>query len=133
MTSPQQLKQQREELDKQIKELEEQEKLRDFQVINYKGKEYRIYKWENKSFKDFSCPEGFQWADFKEFSDLVNETKFSWEQNVWFYSTNLLKNNYWKLARACLYGDDSWYSVSDNLAGSSDYRRVVLKEKRNEM
>ena len=101
---------------------------KDFQVINYKGVEYRIYKWENKLFKDFVCPEGFRWVDFKEFSDLVNNTEFEWEKYpVWYYSTNLFKNNYWELARAFLNSDGIWYSNNDRLADSNGYGRVVVR------
>ena len=103
---------------------------KDFQVINYKDKEFRIYKWEDKPFKDFVCPEGFRWADFKEFSDLVNNIEFEWEKYpVWHYSTNLFKNNYWKLARACLGNVGVWLSDGSQLAGSNDYGRVVVRSK----
>ena len=100
-----------------------------FQKIVYEGKNYRIYKWENKPFKDFVCPEGFRWADYKEFSELVNNTKFEWEKYpVYYYSTNLIKNNYWALARAYLDDDGDWFSDDSQLAGSNDCGRVVVVE-----
>jgi hypothetical protein len=101
----------------------------EFKKIVYKGKNYRIYKWEKKPFKDFVCPKGFRGVDYKEFSDLVNNTKFNWEQYpVSYYSTNLIKNNYWELARACLSYDGSWSSYDVLLAGSNGYCRVVVVE-----
>jgi len=119
------------EKEKELNKLESEIKNqpdKDFEVINYNGKEYRIYKWENKAFKDFVCPKGFEWADFKEFSDLINETKFEWEKySVFYYSTNLIKNNHWELARAFLNNDGDWYSFSNRLADSNDYGRVVVR------
>jgi hypothetical protein len=101
---------------------------KDFQVINYKDKEFRIYKWEDKPFKDFVCPKGFRWVDLKEFSDLVNNIEFEWEKRpVWYYSTNLFKNNYWKLARAFLHNGGGWVSDNFHLADSDDYGRVVVR------
>jgi hypothetical protein len=101
----------------------------EFQKIVYKEKNYRIYKWEKKPFKDFVCPKGFRGVDYKEFSDLVNNTKFNWEQYpVSYYSTNLIKNNYWELTRAYLNDDGDWGSINGHLAGSDDCGRVVVVE-----
>ena len=131
MKTIKQLKQKKEEIEKQIQELEEAEKLKDFQEFSYKGKKYRIYKWENKPFQDFVCPKGYRWADGLELIRVINESNFEFEKfPVYYYSTSLFKKGCWELFRVSLYGRD-WSASGGSLAVSSGSDRVVCVEVRN--
>ena len=132
MTDKTLIQQQINKLQEELKVIEESEKAKDFQSIIYNEKEFRIYKWENKPFKDFPMPEGFKWCPYFEFVELVNKEKFKAEEYpIYYYSWNPFelnhKNKYWELARAYLNGDGYWVSYGGNLASSYDNGRVVVR------
>jgi len=117
-----------EKLQKQIKELED----KDFIEIKCKklNKTFRIYKWENKPFKDFPMPKGFNWAKYSDFvylydNDLIELEKYLVEYYVENYSKKNIKNGY-DLSRLFVYGDGGLYSEVVVLADSGDYSRVVV-------
>jgi hypothetical protein len=109
--------------------IEEEEKAKDFQTINFKGKEFRIYKWENKPIKDFVYPKGFRMAEFQELVDLIDNKKF--EAEVWksYYTkhwSKLQQNKEYCLSRAYLNYAGGWDSYYELLADSNGYGRVVV-------
>ena len=110
------------------------EVIEDFKTIKFKGKEIRIYIWEDKPIKDFIYPKEFkliEHSDFIELFDnkLINSPKSGWE--VYFtkhYSKRKQKENI--LSRVCLIGVSVVSSYDDYLQYSdSDGRVVVIKEK----
>ena len=72
----------KEKIEKQILELETKEE--DYNEVKHKGKTFRIYKWEDKPFKDLlnNLPKGFRLAEFQEFNELI-ESGFKLE--IWKY------------------------------------------------
>jgi len=104
----------------------------EYQEIKYKGKTYRIYKWESKPFKDFSIPKGFNWCPYIDFLELINKKIIELEEYPVEYFTEQqfeLNKEKYPLSRFYL----NWYSYlnSDNryLDNSNGYGRVVLKKK----
>jgi len=136
MKTLKQLELEREELDKQIEELKEQEaqkikeenkQINPIDIIHFKGKEYRIYEWENKPFKDFPIPKGYRWATGIELVELINESNYNFEKIKSYYAAKLFEKSYWDLFGAYLDGD-GWLAVDGYLPGSDDCGRVVLRE-----
>ena len=130
MKTKTQLIKEKEKIELQIKELEQKEEQEEFQLINYKNKEFRIYKWENKPVRDFVYPKGFKLIEYSEFIDLfdnkiIDYPKENWE--VYFtkhYSKrkqkeNILSGFYLNYIGILDVGDD-------NLASSDGNGRVVL-------
>ena len=117
-----------EELKKQIKELKNQ----DYQEIKYNGKIFRIYKWENKEFKDFPIPKGFHWCEYFDFIELINEEEIKLEEYpIFYYTKNQFKNNIkkgWELSRVYFDGDGNVYSDDVDWQYSDDDGRVVVLE-----
>jgi hypothetical protein len=129
MKTIEQLKQEKEDIERQIKELEEVEKLKDFQEFTYKSKKYRIYKWENKPFKDFVCPQGYRWINGLELIELINESNFDFEKYpVYYFSKKLFKNGYGDLFWACLGRCGDWDCSVNGLGISNGGGRVVCVE-----
>ena len=117
-----------EELKKQIKELKNQ----DYQEIKYNGKIFRIYKWENKEFKDFPIPKGFHWCEYFDFIELINEEEIKLEEYpIFYYTKNQFKNNIkkgWELSRVYFDRDGYVLSYDGNLQDSIGNGRVVVLE-----
>lgn len=128
-----------EDIDKKLAfqktKLESEKMKEDFKVIKYKGKEFRIYRWENKEFKDFPMPEGFSWCKYFDFLELINEEKVNLEQYpACYYTENQFKKN---IKRG--YGL-SWFFLNRGLNLNSDKesladsdgsgRAVISKEKK---
>lgn len=120
-------------LQEKLKVIEEQEKLenltKDFKKIIYKNKEFRIYKWENKPFKNFPIPEGFNWSEYFDFVKLINEDKIELEQYPsCYYTKSQFKQNLkdYGLSRLCLGWGLNLRSSGEGLAGSDADGRVVV-------
>jgi len=115
-----------EELQLQIKELENQS----FQTIKYNSKEFRIYKWEGKHFGDFQIPKGYDWAEYFDVVNLINEKKLKFTKpwaEVYICKNQFKKNeNKYPLSGLYLDYDSSVNLDNDYLDNSSDNGRVVL-------
>jgi hypothetical protein len=122
-------KKQIEKAEKELNELKEKFKLQentDFQTIKYKGKEFRIYKWESKPIKDFVYPKGFEMAEGLDLLELINKEKLIGEKYCSYFAKKIFNKGYWELFSAYLDDDGFWNAYDDNLANSNDYGRVVL-------
>ena len=134
-----QLIKQREEIDKKIRELENAEN-KEFEEITFKGKKFRIYKWENKPYneiinKDFTCKfdKKLKLVEFNEFNELIEERKIKlkvWKYYITKHFNKLQWNKEYCLSRCCLNRDSNLYSGGSGLSGSNDYGGVVLCEVR---
>ena len=80
MKTKQQLTSEIAKLQEELKLLEEQEKNNQFITIEHKGKEYRLYIWENKPIGDLKV-EGFELAEFQDAVELYDNDKLNLE--VW--------------------------------------------------
>jgi hypothetical protein len=116
-------------LNRDIEELRKDLQDQNFQSIIYKGKEFRIYNWEDKPIKDFPIPKGFDFAEFSDFVELYDEKKI--ELEVWRYYH---VKHFSKIQQTKEYGL-SWlylnrllglWSGNDDLAGSRSGGRVVV-------
>lgn len=94
--------------------------------IIYDGKEFRIYIWENKEFGDFPMPKGFNFAEFHDFCELVNNKKI--KPNKWevFVAKNPLPSIY-PLFYVC-YGVGDWDACWCGFGSSGDYGRAVVSK-----
>ena len=104
----------------------------EYQEIKYKDKTYRIYKWENKSLKDFPMPKGFNWCPYMDFVELINKRIIELENYPVDYVTEQqfeINKKDFPLSRFYLNRDSLLYSNNWDLDGSSDNGRVVLKKK----
>ena len=102
-------------------------------TIKYKNKEFRIYKWESKPFRDFKIPKGFELTEHKDFMELFDNKLIDYPKEGWevyfvkHYSKRKQKEGY----ISGLYvgrdsGLDSW---NEDLAGSDDFGRVVVSRR----
>ena len=98
------LQKQKEEIEKKIAELEQQE--------IYDDGEIKIIKWENKKFGEFNMPKGYDWASFHKFCKLVNENKIKVKPYQYFACKHPIKNKH-PLFGACLYYGGDWYAGED--------------------
>lgn len=131
------------QIDKQIEKLNQQkakllaqqetEQNQDFIKLNYKNKEFRIYEWENKPFKDFPMPQGFNFADASLVDELVNKEIFQPEQYKWY----VFKQRYPKINKdyglSRLYLDrvlDLGSSGEDLGDWNSDGRVIVMRSQK---
>ena len=102
-------------------------------TIKYKNKEFRIYRWESKPFRDFKIPKGFKLAEHKDFIELfdnklINYPKKDWE--IYFvkhYSKRKQKEGY--ISRLFLDGLSDLGSGDEDLASSYDGGRVVVSRR----
>ena len=75
--------------DEAVKKAEElklnlqQESSIDLKELKFKGKTFRIYKWENKKIGDFIYPKGFQMAEFQQVVDLFDNKLIDYPKNSW--------------------------------------------------
>ena len=101
----------------------------DFQTINHKGKEFRIYKWEDKPFKDFKIPKKYDWAEYVDVIELANKDKLIFTEpwaEVYICKNQFKRNKDYPLSRLCLYYDLNLSSGYVYLGSSNDNGRVVL-------
>ena len=101
----------------------------DYQTINYNKKEFRIYKWEDKKFKDFPMPKGYTWAEYFDVVELVNKEKLEFTKP--YEETYICKNQFKQNKKYCLsglcLGDGLGLGSSGSGLGSlSGSGRVVL-------
>lgn len=123
------LKEQVEKLEAEIKLESEKEKLK-FQTFIINNKEIRIYKWEEKPFKEFPMPKDFDWCDYKDFIDLANTQTLEFYP-IYYYMKNPYKYSIeqrYELASACLNGVGDWGSSNEGLADSNGDGRVVISK-----
>ena len=117
-------------LENELKKEQESEKLKEFQSFKLGNKEIKVYKWENKPFKDFPMPKGFGWCEYFDFVGLINEKEKELEKSpVYYYTKNQFKMNIkngWGLSRFYLDGGLSASSNNVSLAGSIGGGRVVV-------
>ena len=101
----------------------------DYQTIVYKNKEFRIYKWESKPFRDFPMPKGFDWCEYIDFVELINEKKIELEKYpVEYIVKNQFKTNTkdYPVSRVCLNGNSNLNSNNWVLDNSNGDGRVVV-------
>ena len=109
------------------------QEIKEFQTIICKElkKELRIYKWEDKPFKDFLMPKGFDWAEHNEFVFIYDNSLIELEKYPVVYMTkNVSKKNIknsWKLAGFYV-GSDGLVSDFGSLEDSSGSGRVVISK-----
>ena len=132
MKTKKELIKEKEKIEKQILELETKEEEEDYNEVKHKGKTFRIYKWENKPFKDLlsNLPKGFRLAEFQEFNKLI-ESGFElevWKEYITKHFNKLQENKEYCLSRVCLDSYGGLCCDDDILAGSDDDGRVVLVE-----
>ena len=128
MKTKKQLQKQTEELQAQIKELENQ----DYEKIVHNKKEFRIYKWEDKLFKDFPIPKGYNFAEYFDVVNLINLDKIKFTKpwaETYICKSQFQKNKKYCLSRLFLYDDLNLGSVNSDLDDSVDGGRVVLVKK----
>ena len=119
---------------KQIEKLQkEKEQLLNKDIkIKFKGKTFRIIRWENKKLSDFKMPKDCDFAEHSDFielfdNELINYPKKGWETYfVKHYSKKKQKEGF--LSRCYLNRYSDLGSNISNLSYSSGYGRVVLVE-----
>jgi len=94
------------------------------------NKEFRIYKWENKKFKDFPIPKGFNWASVFDFiylydNDLIELEKYP----IYYYMNKISKKNRSGLSGLYLGGGLCLGSLWGGLADSGSGGRVIISKK----
>jgi hypothetical protein len=131
MKTIQQKLKQAEELVEKLKAKLEAEKSKDFIKIVYNQTEFRIYKWENKPFRDFLIPEGFNFAEASLIDELVNLEIFKPEQELWYvFKQRYPKiNKDYSLSRLYLSGVLSLRSGDEYLDCSDSGGRVIISRK----
>lgn len=106
-----------------------------YKTYKTKTKEIRIYKWENKLFKDFPMPAGFDWCEYFDFVELVNNSNFEFKEFPVIYLTkNQFQRNFgcdWFLSRVYLSRNGVVISNYDDLQDFSDGGRVVVSRNLN--
>ena len=104
----------------------------DFQKIIYKNKEFRVYKWEGKSVRDFQIPKGFDFAEFNDFVELYDNKKIELEVWKYYYVKHFSKIQQTKeycLSRLCLDGGLYLGSYDEYLGFSNSVGRVCVSRK----
>lgn len=99
-----------------------------YKTYNYKNKEIRIYKWENKPFKDFPIPEGFEIIDFNTFNKLIEKEIIKLEVWKYYFIKHWNKQMREKgfMSRVFLYSDGYLCSYYDAIGYSDDSGRMVV-------
>jgi hypothetical protein len=124
----------REEIDKQIKEIEEKEKLKaesSFKKIIFNKKEFRIYKWESRLFGNFKFPEGFRLCNLSDFGELFDEKLIDYprylEYEVYFLNhCSIRKQEEGIIVKVLLDKDGDWLSHESGLGDCSEEGRIVV-------
>ena len=119
---------------KQIEKLQkEKEQLLNKDIkIKFKGKTFRIIKWENKELGDFNMPEGYDFAEHSDFIELFDNKLIDYSETdcinyfVKHYSKRKQKAGF--LSRCFLNRDSYLNSYYSDLSDSSGNGRVVLAE-----
>jgi len=118
------------EIEKLQKQLKEQEN-KDFIEIKVKklNKIIRIYKWEDKVFKDFIMPKDFNWCEVNDFIYLYDNDLIKLEKYPIYYFCKYINNKHKdKLSRLYLDGGLDLDSDWDDLASSYSGGRVVVSK-----
>lgn len=124
-------------LNLELEQLEEAERLKDFKELTFKGKKYRIYKWEDKPIGDFlkTIPKGFRLIEHSEFIELFDNKIIDYPEKNWevyftkHYSKRKQKEN---ILLRCLFRDSNLDFGIVDLLISNSYGRVVLVEGKDE-
>lgn len=95
-------------------------------------KEFRIYKWEDKPFKDFKMPNEFSFAEHSDFiylydNNLIELERFPVAYFIKNWSERNIKNG-WELSRVYLDGNGILGSYNDGLEDSIVAGRVVVSK-----
>ena len=102
-------------------------------TIKYKNKEFRIYKWEFKPFRDFKIPKGFELTEHKDFMELFDNKLIDYPKEGWevyfvkHYSKRKQKEGY--ISGLCLYRNSGLVSWYEDLADSNISGRVVVSRR----
>ena len=130
MNNEKQLKQEIENKQNELKELEQVEPSKVFQEFTFEGKRFKIYKWENIQYGDLinNLPKNERLAEFQEFNEAVEEKAF--EMEIWsFYITKHFNKLKWEkdyCLSAGYLGYDSQGAFDSGLWGSNGSGRVVV-------
>ena len=121
----------KEEIEKQIQKIENQEKMKDFVEFESEGKKFKIYKWEDKPFGELikNLPENEKLSTFQEFNEAVENLIFVMETGK-YYITKHWNKLQWK-KEYCLSGLflSRYLNLNSDyeyLEYSNDYGRVVV-------
>ena len=102
-------------------------------TIKYKNKEFRIYRWESKPFRDFKITKGFELTEHKDFMELFDNKLINYPNDDWevyfvkHFSKRKQKEGY--ISGLCLYETSGLYSRYEGLASSDDDGRVVVSRR----
>lgn len=94
-------------------------------TIKHKGKDYRIYTWENKPIGDLKV-EGFEIAEFEDFMEIVNKGKFELELHKTYFVKHFYKKSMFPLSWVYLSGGGYVGARDGHLSASDDGGRVVM-------
>jgi len=108
----------------------EEDQLKDWEIINFDNKEFRIYEWENKEIGDFEIPNGFRLCKHSEFIELFDNKLIDYPKGKWVYyfveHYSKRKTKKGLLSRCYLDYDSDLFSYNSFLSDSNDNGRVVV-------
>ena len=122
MKTLKQLEEEKEEIERQIEELKQKEE------VVFDNGEIKIIKWENKPYKDFEMPEGYEWADYFKLVKLINEGKLDFDKNHRFLTKTYFKRDYWDLRGVYLDDDLDVGADGGSWSDSDGDSRVVIQK-----
>ena len=108
----------------------EEDQLKDWEIINFNNKEFRIYEWENKEIGDFEIPNGFRLCKHSEFIELFDNKLIDYPEEDWLvyfvkhFSKRKQKEGY--LSSCYLDRNSILFSYNSSLLYSNGSGRVVL-------
>ena len=122
------------QIDKQMEMLQKEKEqfLNKGEEIKFKGKTFRIIKWENKELGDFNMPEGWDFAEHSDFIELFDNKLIDYPEKdyityfVKHYSKRKQKAGF--LSGCYLSGGSDMGSYYSYLSYSIVIGRVVLVE-----
>jgi len=127
MKTKKQLLKQIEQLQIQLKEL----KNSDYTKIIHNNKEFRIYKWENKPFKEFPIPKGYDFAEYFDVVELINLDKIMftkpWKE-IYVCRNQFKRNKEYCLSRFYLNVGLNLDSNNSDLDNSNGNGRVIISK-----
>ena len=118
----------KEQIVKKEKELKILKLKLESQEVIYEDKNIKIIKWENKKFSDFPMPKGYDFAEYQDFCNLINDKKIEPKRWEVFVTKNLFQNKKYPLFGAFLDDGGSWCPYGDVLPNSNDDGRMVIKK-----
>ena len=98
----------------------------EYKSITFKDREYRLYTWNNKPFKEFKCPDGFRWTEAIELIELVNSEHLISNKDKSYFSSRMFNNSYHDIFGAYYNKFGYWCPVNENLNYKDSDGLVVL-------